>query len=343
MSNPVTVEVTRGALVESRHHGIVSIVNAEGEEICAIGDTSTRVFPRSAIKVLQALPLVESGAADALDFDDAELALACASHSGESVHVSTARVMLLKAGLSEEDLECGSHWPTRMEDVAALVRADEEPTALYNNCSGKHAAFLGLAKVLGAPTKGYVEPDHPVQQEIKSVIEAFTCEEVTSDICGTDGCSIPTYAVPLKGWARAFAVFGTGEGLDEDRLAACDRLFEACVSEPFMVAGTDRFCTDVMTAFEGRVFVKTGAEGVFCASIPELEVGIALKAEDGATRASEAMMGALLEVLMPDLSDEQKAVLQRYTTPDVVTRREVAVGEVRPSAEFLAQLRECLS
>ncbi|MFD1694923.1 asparaginase [Roseibium aestuarii] len=340
---PITVEVTRGDLVESFHRGLVSVVNAQGEEVCAIGDTSTRVFPRSAIKVLQALPLVESGAADALDLDDAELALACASHNGEDTHVKTARVMLIKAGLSVEDMECGSHWPKRMEDIAALVRAEEEPSALHNNCSGKHAGFLGLARALGAPTKGYVLPEHPVQQEIKAVIEAFTCEEVTTDVCGTDGCSIPTYAVPLKAWARAFAIFGTGEGLDEDRLAACDKLYEACVSEPFMVAGTDRFCSDVMAAFEGRVFVKTGAEGVFCAAIPELELGIALKAEDGANRAAESMMGALLEVLMQDRNDEQSKVLQRYTNPPVLTRRDVTAGEVRPAADFVADLYAQLS
>ncbi|MBO0345278.1 asparaginase [Roseibium sp. CAU 1637] len=343
MSNPITVEVSRGDLVESRHHGFLSVVTSAGKEICAIGDTTTRVFPRSAIKVLQALPLVESGAADALDFDDAELALACASHNGENVHVKTARIMLMKAGLTEDDLECGTQWPSRVEDIAELVRADETPTGLHNNCSGKHAAFLGLARTLGVQTKGYVDASHPVQQEIKTVIEAFTCEEVTQDVCGIDGCSIPTYAVPLKGWARAFAVFGTGEGLDEDRLAACDRLFEACVSEPFMVAGSDRFCTDVMSAFEGRVFVKTGAEGVFCASIPELELGIALKAEDGATRASEAMMGAVLEVLLPDRNEAQFDVLQRYTNPPIKTRRDVVAGEIRPTAEFVTALHEQLS
>lgn len=342
MTHPVTVEVTRGELVECRHRGSLAVVDSAGEVICAIGDIEQRVFPRSAIKALQALPLVESGAAEALELDDAELALACSSHNGEAVHVSAARVMLLKAGLSEEDLECGTHWPKRLEDVAALVRADEVPGPLYNNCSGKHAGFLTLAKVLGMPTRGYVSKDHPIQQEIRKVIEEFTCAPVSEDACGIDGCSIPTYASPLKGLARAFAVFGTGEGLEPDRADACEKLYEACVNEPFMVAGTGRFCTDVMAAFRGRVFAKTGAEGVFCASVPELGYGIALKCDDGATRGSEAMMATCLEIML-DLSVEERKVLARFANPAVLTRKDVKAGEVRPSHEFVEALRAALA
>lgn len=342
MTNPVCVEVTRGKLVESFHRGAVAIANDKGETVCALGDTSARVFPRSAIKALQAIPLVESGAAEALDFDDAELALACASHSGETVHVNAARVMLIKAGLSEEDLECGSHWPRRMEDIAELVRADEQPRQLHNNCSGKHAGFLGLAKVLGVPTKGYVLPEHPVQQEIKAVLEELTGDTLTADICGTDGCSIPTYASPLEGFARAFARFGTGEGMAPDRAQAVEQIYEACVNEPFMVAGSERFCTDVMHAFKGRVFVKTGAEGVFCGCVPELGLGIALKCDDGATRASEAMMAVVLEQLL-DLNEDEAKVLDRFANPPVLTRREVQAGEVRPTTDFLSSLKAALA
>ncbi|MBS8258654.1 asparaginase [Roseibium polysiphoniae] len=342
MTNPVTVEVTRGKLVESRHRGSLAVVDDSGELVCAIGDADARVFPRSAIKVLQALPLVESGAADALDFDNAELALCCASHNGEGVHVKSARVMLIKAGLSEDDLECGSQWPKRLEDIADLVRADEEPGALYNNCSGKHAGFLGLAKVLGAPTKGYVLPDHPVQQEIKATVEEFTGEALTADVCGTDGCSIPTYASPLKGIARAFAVFGTGKDLEPNRAQACERLYEACVNEPFMVAGTERFCTDIMAAFKGRVFVKFGAEGVFCASIPEKGLGVALKCDDGGTRGAETMMGAVLEVLL-DKSEEEAKALDAYVNPPIRTRVGFEAGEVRPSETFLSALKDALA
>ena len=328
MTNPVTVEVTRGPLVESIHRGAVAVADTAGRVVCAIGDTRARVFPRSAIKALQALPLVESGAAEALDYDDAELALACASHSGEAVHVNAARVMLIKAGLSEDDLECGSHWPRRMEDVAELIRADEAPCPLHNNCSGKHAGFLGLAKVMGMPTRGYVLPDHPVQQEIKAVLEQLTGETLTPDICGTDGCSIPTYATPLESFARAFACFGTGDGLDPERAKAAERIYEACVNEPFMVAGTDRFCTDVMAAFKGRVFVKTGAEGVYCAAFPKAGLGVALKIDDGATRAAEVLMAAATH-RFAGLDDHQRGAISDLMRPPVTNRVGRTVGEIR--------------
>lgn len=339
MDNPTLVEVTRGSLVECRHRGAISIFDADGKSVLSIGDVSARVFPRSAIKAFQALPLVESGAAEALDYDDAELALACASHSGEEVHANSARVMLIKAGLSEDALECGSQWPKRMEDAAKLIQADEQPCALHNNCSGKHAGFLGLARVMGVQTQGYVNADHPVQQEIKLVMEQMTGDTLTADVCGTDGCSIPTYATALDKFALAFARFGTGEGLDPLRAKAAERLYEACVNEPYMVAGTDRFCTRIMETFRGRVFVKTGAEGVFCAAIPELGYGVALKCDDGATRASEVMMATVLQGLL-DLNDDEAKVLEKDVRTDILTRRGVVAGQVRPTADFVEKVRQ---
>lgn len=338
MTNPVLVEATRGQLVESRHRGSISIVDADGKVMAAVGDVARPVFPRSAIKALQALPLVESGAAEALGLDAAEIALACASHSGEERHVNAARVMLMKAGLEEEALECGAHWPSRMEDIARLHRAGEEPCPLHNNCSGKHAGFLGLAKVMGVPTKGYVEADHPVQREVKAAIESMTGTTLGADVCGTDGCSIPTYAMPLQNLAHGFACFATGHGLEPARAAAAEAIYDACVCHSYMVAGTDRFCTGVMTGFNGRVFVKTGAEGVFCAAIPELGLGIALKCDDGATRASEVMMAAVIDALV-DQDEREAAELSHHLSPHIDTRRGRHVGKLRPVAEFAALLK----
>lgn len=342
MSNPVLVEVTRGQMTESRHRGAIAIFDANGDPVLRIGDTGARVFPRSAIKALQALPLIESGAADALGYEAPELALACSSHNGEERHVNAARVMLIKAGLDEDALECGSQWPSRLEDVASLVRADETPCALHNNCSGKHAGFLGLAKAMGLKTKGYVEAEHPVQQEIRLVLESLTGDSLTADVCGTDGCSIPTYASPLDGFARAFAAFGTGEGLEPKRAEAAQRLFRACVENPFMVAGTGRFCTRAMEGLRQRVFVKTGAEGVFCAAIPELGLGIALKCDDGASRASEVMMAAVLEAFL-DLNDDEARLLADLRQPVLKSRRDADVGQIRPSPDFLTDLRRAAS
>ncbi|MES0810743.1 asparaginase [Roseibium sp. SCPC15] len=341
MDNPALVDVTRGKLTESLHRGSVAIVDAAGKLVCGIGDVDARVFPRSAIKALQALPLVESGAADALDLTDAELSLACASHNGEEVHANSARVMLMKAGLSDDALECGPQWPQRMEDAAKLILADETPCGLHNNCSGKHAGFLGLAKVMGVETKGYVEPDHPVQREVRLVMEQLTGDTLSEDVCGTDGCSIPTYASPLRSFARAFAAFGAGEGLDPLRAEAAERIYDACINEPYMVAGAGRFCTRVMEGFRGRVFVKTGAEGVFCASIPELGFGVALKCEDGATRASEVMMATILEVML-ELNEDEAALLDSLVNPSILTRRGAEAGHIRPREEFLSLLKSAL-
>ncbi|MCV0429208.1 MAG: asparaginase [Roseibium sp.] len=341
MDNPALVDVTRGNLTESLHRGSLAIVDTAGKLVCGIGDVEARVFPRSAIKALQALPLVESGAADALDLTDAELSLACASHSGEEVHANSARVMLMKAGLTEDALECGPQWPQRMEDAAKLILAGEAPCGLHNNCSGKHAGFLGLAKVMGVETKGYVEAGHPVQQEVRLAVEQMTGDTLTEDICGTDGCSIPTYASPLQSFARAFAVFGTGEGLKTLRADAAERIYDACINEPYMVAGADRFCTRVMEGFRGRVFVKTGAEGVFCASIPELGFGVALKCEDGATRASEVMMATVLEVML-ELNEDEAVLLDGLVNPPILTRLGAQAGQIRPREEFLSLLKSAL-
>ena len=341
MDNPALVDVTRGNLTESLHRGSLAIVDTAGKLVCGIGDVEARVFPRSAIKALQALPLVESGAAEALDLTDAELSLACASHNGEEVHANSARVMLMKAGLTEDALECGPQWPKRMEDAAKLILADEEPCGLHNNCSGKHAGFLGLAKVMGVETKGYVNPGHAVQREVRSVMEQMTGDTLTEDVCGIDGCSVPTYASPLQNFARAFAAFGTGEGLDPLRAEAAERIYDACINEPYMVAGADRFCTRVMEGFKGRVFVKTGAEGVFCASIPEFGFGVALKCEDGATRSAEVMMATVLEVML-ELNEDEAALLDALVNPPVLTRLGVQAGQVRPREEFLSLLKAAL-
>ncbi|WP_299480926.1 asparaginase [uncultured Roseibium sp.] len=341
MDNPALVNVTRGNLTESQHRGSVAIVDTKGALVCGIGDVEARVFPRSAIKALQALPLVESGASDALDLTDAELSLACASHNGEEVHANAARVMLMKAGLNEDDLECGPQWPKRMEDAAKLILADEVPCGLHNNCSGKHAGFLGLAKCMGVETRGYINPDHPVQREIRHVMEQLTGDTLSKDVCGTDGCSIPTYASPLKNFASAFAAFGTGEGLEPLRADAARQIYDACINEPYMVAGADRFCTKVMEVFRGRVFVKTGAEGVFCAAIPELGFGVALKCDDGATRASEVMMGAILEALL-DLNEDEAVLLDSLVNPPILTRRGIQAGHIKPNEEFLSALKQAL-
>ncbi|HEY5699256.1 MAG TPA: asparaginase [Acidimicrobiales bacterium] len=321
---PVLVEVTRGDQVESRHRGSVVVVDAAGADALALGDVDQPVLPRSAVKALQALPLVATGAADALRLGERALALACASHNAEPEHVAGVEAMLAAAGLGADDLACGAHWPYRQDQTIALARTGASPSPLHNNCSGKHAGFLAVARRLGTATEGYTEPDHPVQQQARSAIEA-ACG-VTLAPPAVDGCSAPTWPIPLRALARGFARFGTGEGLLPEHGAAAERLRAAVATEPFLVAGTGRFDTEVMDVTGGRAFVKTGAEGVYTAALPDLGLGVALKIDDGATRASEVVMATVLARYLPDID------LASFVEPPVRSWRGVPVGRLRPAA-----------
>jgi len=304
MTNPVLVDVHRGAAIESMHRGALAIVDADGAALVALGDIDRPIFPRSAVKVLQALPLVASGAADRLGLGDAELALACASHGGEPRHAETAAAMLAKAGLDVDALECGTHWPYLDSAVRDLVAAGRGPNALNNNCSGKHAGFVCLACALhDGPglrgwLRGYVEPDHPVMREVTAALQASTGADLATAPRGTDGCSIPTYAIPLRALALAFARVGTGTGLTPDHARAATRLRAAVAAAPYMVAGTGRFDTRVMERLGARVFCKVGAEGVYCAALPGRGLGVAIKVDDGTTRAAEVAMASVIEALV---------------------------------------------
>ena len=246
MTNPVLVEVLRGAVVESAHRGAIAVFDADGKPVLEIGDTARPVFPRSAVKAIQALPLVESGAADAYGFGDRELALACASHSGEPAHVELARAMLAKAGLDEAALECGAHWPSSHDATVALASTGKSPNALHNNCSGKHAGFLCTCVHAGIAHRGYVKSGHASQEMVRDAMQAVTGAAHDADHCGTDGCSIPTYAVPLRSFALGFARMATGIGFEPDsrqgRKAAAFRLHGRAISG--RRHGQGRCCAD---------------------------------------------------------------------------------------------------
>ncbi len=331
MTNPVTVEVTRGARVESRHRGAVIAVDGDGKVIFSLGDVEAATFPRSACKAMQALPLVESGAADAYQFGDKELALACSSHNGEDEHVAVAASMLARAGRDVEALECGGHWSSSQKVLIHQARTMEKPTALHNNCSGKHSGFVCTCVHQGVDPKGYIGYDHPLQREIRATMESLTGAVLGHDNCGTDGCSIPTYAVPLKGLAHGFAKMATGNGLEPLRAKASLRLFDACMAEPFYVAGSGRFCTKLMQLEPGRIFAKTGAEGVFCAAIADQGISIAVKCDDGHARAAESMVAAALARFF----DKDSAIgvgLADLATSSMHNWNGIHVGDIRAAA-----------
>jgi L-asparaginase II len=329
MDNPILVEVLRGGRVESRHAGAVAIVDDTGKAVLALGDVEQPVFPRSAVKAIQALPLVESGAADASGFTDKELALACASHAGEPAHVDLAARMLAGTGLDGQALECGAHWPTNQDAMLALAGSGRKPSALHNNCSGKHAGFICTCRHLGIDHRGYAGPDHSYQRTLAGALQEVTGAEHDARNRGVDGCSIPTYAVPLTSLALGFARMATGKRLPADRAAAAKRLFAACMNEPFYVSGSGRADLRLMKAAPGRIFVKTGAEAVYCAAVPELGLGIALKCDDGQGRASEVAIAAVLSKLFAGDSGVQ-AALAELVEPELHNWRGIHVGGLRP-------------
>jgi L-asparaginase II len=320
MSNPVIAEVTRGGIVESRHTGAYAVSDAAGRIIASAGDIDHAVFPRSAIKAFQCLPLVESGAADNFGFSEEELALVCASHTGEPRHVEAARAMLAKAGNNEHQYECGAHWPGAVEARHALVRKGVEPSAIHNNCSGKHAGMLALARHLGVEPRNYSLRNHPVQIAMAKAI-AMKCDcDLDAAPCGIDGCSVPTWAFPLRHLALGFArLCAPGD-------SAASRIIAAVRAHPFMVGGSGRFDTILMQSVP-RAFIKTGAEGVYCAAIPHAGLGVALKCDDGAGRAAEVAIASILASLEVWRAEERLKLMDLARHP-LSNWRKLPVGEL---------------
>lgn len=316
------VEVHRGPFEESSHWGHAVICNGAGEIIEAWGDPSAVILPRSSCKMIQALPLVESGAARELD--RGHLAFACASHQGAHLHAGLARDWLADLGLSEADLRCGPQPPQDRKTAEDLIRGGDAPCQVHNNCSGKHCGFLMLGQHLSAGPE-YIDPAHAVQRAVKQAFEEVTGED--SPGFGIDGCSAPNHATTMMGLARAMGRFASARDQSDARQAAMVRLREAMAAHPEYVAGEGRACTELMRAMNHKVAVKTGAEAVFVAIVPELDRGIAVKIVDGATRASEAVITALLVRL--GVLDAADPVARKYTHGPIRNRRDVETGFVR--------------
>ncbi|SET61449.1 asparaginase [Oceanicella actignis] len=326
---PVLVELRRGEMTESVHRGIAAVCAPDGALIAAWGDVDRPIYPRSSCKMLQALPLVESGAADRFGLNDERLALACASHNGARMHVARVRAWLADLGLAESDLRCGPQRPDDREERERLRACGCPPDQTHNNCSGKHAGFLTLGRHLGGGSE-YVDPDHPVQRAVAEAFHEMTGQEPIG--YGIDGCSAPNHAARLRGLALAMARMARPEGtLPPARAQAARRLTEAMAAHPELVAGEGRACTELMRAVNGggrvRAVIKTGAEGVFAAILPELGLGVALKIDDGATRASEAAIAAILVRL--GVADPQDPAVRKRLSPDEINRRGLRVGALR--------------
>lgn len=337
MSNPVLVEIFRGERLESFHRGAVAIVDAAGQRVWSAGDVDRPIFGRSSLKMLQALPLVESGAADAFGVSPVELALACASHSGEPMHVEAVSAWLARIGCDETCLACGAHMPNNEAAARALIATGQAPNRMHNNCSGKHAGFLTLARHLGAPIEGYERPDHPVQRAALGAMAEMAGLNVADLPVAVDGCAAPAPMMPLAALATAIAKIADPSGLSPARAKAAQRLDAAVRAHPLFVAGTGRACTAMIEAARGAASVKTGAEGVYVGVLGNLGLGVALKIDDGAGRAAETAMAAILAAL--DIAPADHPAIAALIDGPILNTRDQVVGARRPAAWLGEQVR----
>jgi L-asparaginase II len=323
------VEVFRGAVLESSHRIHAAVVDSDGRLRASVGDPDMATFFRSSAKPFQALPLVTHGALDRFGITLEELAICCGSHSGDARHVEVATGLLRKIGLDGEALACGPHPPFDQGSRRTLAEAGLEPVRVHNNCSGKHAGMLALARVHGWDTEGYHRPEHPVQRRLLSEVARWVEMPEEALALATDGCGVVCFGLPLRQMAVAYArLAGAARNGEHDPTYVVG----AMTSYPEMVAGRGRICTDLMKQTAGRVFAKVGAEGVYCGGVPGAEIGIALKVEDGTKRAVGPAILAVLRQL--DLiSEDDFGALYRHAYPELLNTRGEPVGEIR--ANFL--------
>jgi L-asparaginase II len=335
------VEVRRGPIVESRHRGHVAAVDGEGQLVASLGEPETVTYLRSSAKPFQAVPLVTSGAADRFGLTEAELAIACGSHSGEDLHVRVVAGMLEKISLDESFLKCGIHDPYDRATSERLRRQGESPGVLRNNCSGKHTGMLVLSRHLGAPPEAYDDPDGPVQQAILRAVSQFSGVPAEEVALGTDGCGVPVFGVSVSTMALMYArLVAPPAGFDEELRVACARLVAAMTKYPELVGGTaERFDTEVMRAGRGLVISKIGAEGVYTAGVLPCEswprgLGLAFKIEDGEDRRARSTIAIESLKQLDVLDEDAQKLLSPYASFPVLNHRGEIVGQIRPSFEL---------
>lgn len=326
----IVAEITRGEVVESRHHGFIVAADGDGKIVARSGDVENCVtYMRSAAKPIQAINVIASGAADRFGFTDRELAIMCASHYGEEGHRQTVYGMLEKIGCSVSDLVCGATLSLRQAYMEEQLREKMPMDATCSDCSGKHCGFLAVCKLKGYPTQGYNRPDHPMQREVLHVMSRMSSVPEERIPLGVDGCSVPVHALPLINMAVAYARFSTPEQLEEPYRSACRRLYGAMNAHPWMVAGTGGFCTAFMENTGGRFCGKGGAEGIFCVGVKDRNLGIVVKIEDGCSRAIPPVVLSVLERLGL-MGREELESLRGFALPAITNDPGDSVGRILP-------------
>lgn len=329
MHAQVLVEVTRGPLVENRHRGHVAVVDWQGKLLWSAGDPQHITYWRSSAKPVQALPVVELGAADHYGITPAELALFCASHNGEPFHTQTVQDIFAKIGQDYHLLQCGVHAPYHKATAKALLLAGEEPSVLHSNCSGKHSGMLTLVTHLNYNPSNYLDLDHPLQQTILDYIAEMTDYPREQIAIGTDGCGVPVHGLPIYNMSLAYARLARPQGLGKEREEACSRVTKAMMAHPEMISGTEGFCTKLMQAAPGKLIAKGGAAGVYCVGIIGAGIGITVKCEDGSSRGRDPVVVEILKEL-GYLSPQEVKSLEAFHHPQNINHRKEKCGEVRP-------------
>jgi L-asparaginase II len=329
MEKPILVY--RGEYVESTHDVHIAVVDNEGKLLYSYGDPNRLTFPRSSMKPFQAVPLIETGAAEAFGYSPAELSLSCASHSGESFHRESVLNIMSRIQLEEEALQCGTHIPRDIESYKQLVREGKELTPVFSNCSGKHSGMLATAVHMNEDIASYREVNHPVQQRILNAIEevcGFPKENIQLSV---DGCGVPVHRLPLYNAALGFARLANPAGIaSKERTGTLLTIRNAMMEYPEMVGGTKRFDTDVMNAFKGNIVAKAGAEAVQCIGVVDKGIGIAAKVEDGTARATSVVIMEVLKQL--GIGDEHLFnLLEEYVNGPVFNARNDKIGVIKAS------------
>jgi len=334
MSYELLVEVTRNGIVESRHFGAAVVCDYKGTVIQSWGDIEGLVFPRSALKPMLAIHLVESGASTHYELSNAELSLACSSHQGEQMHQTLVTSWLSRLGLTEQHLACGAVLPEHTESAHQVLASGQQGCRIHHNCSGKHTGFLTTAQHLHLSLDNYHLVDHPLQQFSLEILSDLANIDITQYPMGIDGCGLPAPTMPLIKLAHATAQFARPVELADERAQAVYRLHKAITNEPLYIAGHGSVVSELNEVTKGAVLAKTGAEGVVTAAIPEQGLGIAVKIADGSSRARSVALLAILDYL-DILSAEEKRQLQAHIAPTIVNSRGRIVGEIRPAASWI--------
>jgi L-asparaginase II len=318
---------TRGGLSESTHRVVAAVVDRDGQVIASSGNTEQVSWWRSAAKPFQALPILQDGAAERFALSDEELALACASHNSEPRHLQVVTRLMDRLGISDDALSCGPHPPLSPDIAAQVIREGITMTSRWSNCSGKHAGMIALALHHGWPIAGYQEAAHPVQQRILAEVERWTGLPASRLALAPDGCTVVCFGLPISAMAVAYARLGSSGD------PAARRIVSATLNHPYLIAGTGRLCTDLMQCWPGEIIAKVGALGIYCAAMPRLGLGVALKIEDGDTRAAGVALCAVIRQVLERAGESGPdwQAVGSFARPEIRNSRGVLTGTMEPS------------